>query len=107
MTKFSKIPSGPFRARLNELATHITQRDLTAAARELKGEVVKWKSPGVPWNHVHEVKDAQNGLLEIIGRSNRVLANPNRTAAEQAAARADLTRASKMLDLSEKFVPRG
>ena len=104
--RFSKIASGPFRTKLNNIATHITERDLRAAARELKGEVVKRKPNGTPWDHVHEVKDAQNGLMKVINASKEVLNNSGKSAAEKAAAQADLSRASKMLDLSEKFVPR-
>lgn len=81
-------------------------RDLDAARRELNGEVVARKADGTPWDHVAEVRDAQRGLMNVIDRINKQLANPNLSAAERAALTGDLSRASTMLDYSEQFVPR-
>ncbi|MGW6796640.1 polymorphic toxin type 28 domain-containing protein [Streptomyces chartreusis] len=82
-------------------------KDLTATARELKGEVVKRKADGTPWDHVHEVRDAQNGLLNTIADINKKLAHPKTGGADRDLLVADLGRASRMLDFSEQFVPRG
>ncbi|MFB7248920.1 hypothetical protein CW362_31540 [Streptomyces populi] len=102
-----KAVSTPFSAKLDNLMEHLKMDDLTGAARELKGEVVKWKSPGVPWDHVHEVRDAQNSLLKQIKAINKRLSHPNTGGAERELLVADLGRASRMLDFSEQFVPRG
>ncbi|MEU6465221.1 polymorphic toxin type 28 domain-containing protein [Streptomyces sp. NPDC046976] len=75
--------------------------------RELKGEVVARKADDTPWDHAHEVRNAQNGLLKTIGDINKKLAHPKTGGAERDLLVADLGRASRMLDYSEQFVPRG
>ncbi|MFI5797480.1 polymorphic toxin type 28 domain-containing protein, partial [Streptomyces sp. NPDC051677] len=55
----NKVASSPFSAKLDRVSEHLQMKDLTAAARELKGEVVARKADGTPWDHVHEVRDAQ------------------------------------------------
>lgn len=82
------------------------EKDLTGASRELKGEVVKRKASGVPWDHVDEVRNAQGGLLNQIAAINRKLAHPGTSAAMRDLLVAYLGRASRMLDFSEQFVPR-
>ncbi|MET8692224.1 polymorphic toxin type 28 domain-containing protein [Streptomyces bauhiniae] len=103
----NKVVSSPFSAKLDRLSAHVQMKDLTAAARELKGEVVARKADGTPWDHVHEVRDAQNGLLNTIENINSKLAHPKTGGAERDLLIADLGRASRMLDYSEQFVPRG
>ncbi|MFF2432485.1 polymorphic toxin type 28 domain-containing protein [Streptomyces mirabilis] len=102
----NKIPTSAFSAKLDSLSEHLQMKDLTAAARELKGEVVKRKANGVPWDHVHEVREAQEGLTKAIGGINKRLSHPNTGGAERDLLVADLGRASRMLDVSEQFVPR-
>jgi RHS repeat-associated protein len=85
---------------------HLTDRDLDAARRELNGEVVARKADGTPWDHVHEVRDAQNGLLNRINQINRRLGWPGLSSAERASLEGELGEASRMLDYSEQFVPR-
>lgn len=94
-------------AKLDRISEHLQMKDLTAAARELKGEVVKRKADGTPWEHVHEVRDAQNGLLKTIADINRKLAHPKTGGAQRDLLVADLGRASRMLDFSEQFAPGG
>ncbi|MFE4177047.1 polymorphic toxin type 28 domain-containing protein [Streptomyces sp. NPDC056909] len=103
----NKVVTSPFSAKLDRVSEHLQMKDLTAAARELKGEVVARKADGTPWDHVHEVRDAQNGLLKTIGDINKKLAHPKTGGAERDILVADLGRASRMLDYSEQFVPRG
>ncbi|MFI2511303.1 polymorphic toxin type 28 domain-containing protein [Streptomyces sp. NPDC018972] len=105
--KFADKVASPFSAKLDRLSEHLQMKDLTAAARELKGEVVKRKANGVPWDHVHEVRDAQNGLLKAIADINKKLAHPKTGGAERDLLVADLGRASRMLDFPERYVPRG
>ncbi|WP_416980828.1 polymorphic toxin type 28 domain-containing protein [Streptomyces sp. T028] len=99
--------ASPFSTKLDAISEHVQMKDLTAAARELKGEVVARKADGTPWDHVNEVQDAQNGLLKVIGSINKKLAHPKTGGAERDLLVADLGRASRMLDYSEQFVPRG
>lgn len=103
----NKIPTSKFSSKLDELSGHLQMKDVTAAARELKGEVVARKKSGTPWDHVHEVTDAQNGLMKVIGGINKKLSHPHTSGAERELLTADLGRASRMLDFSEQYVPRG
>ncbi|WP_202797091.1 polymorphic toxin type 28 domain-containing protein [Kribbella flavida] len=95
-----------FGRKLDNIATHLTERDLSAARRELNGEVVARKPDGTPWNHLHEVRAAQNGLLNVIEQARRRLSDPRLDAESRGLLGADLSRASRMLDYSEKYVPR-
>jgi Bacterial toxin 28 len=97
---------GVFGQKLDNLSSHLTDRDLDAARRELDGQVVARKADGTPWDHVQEVRDAQQGLLNVIDRINRQLASPGLSDLDRASLTGDLSRASKMLDYSEQFVPR-
>lgn len=51
---------------LKGIFEHITDRDLEAAQRELNGETVSTRSDGTPYDHVDEVRNAQNGLMNRI-----------------------------------------
>ncbi|MGX1773705.1 PA14 domain-containing protein [Nocardia brasiliensis] len=90
----------------DRLKEHLTDRDLDAARRELNGEVVARKSDGTPWNHVQEVRDAQNGLVNRIEQIKNRLSWPGLPEAERPELQRELAEASRLLDHSEKFVPR-
>lgn len=90
----------------DRIKEHLTDRDLDAARRELNGEVVATKPDGTPWDHVNEVKDAQNGLIKRIGQLNRRLSWPGLSAEERPLVEAELSEASRLLDHSEQYVPR-
>jgi Bacterial toxin 28 len=96
----------PGSTKTDRLKEHLTPRDLDAAQRELKGEVVARKSGGDPWDHVSEVRDAQQGLVNRIAQLKKQLADSRSTPTERAAAQTELSEASKLLDRSEQFVPR-
>jgi ankyrin repeat protein len=83
---------------------HLTYRDLNAAKRELKGEVVCRKTNGVPYDHVNEVRDSQRGLLKIINKNNKQLSESNLDHSKREEITKELSKASKLLDHSEKFV---
>ncbi|MFH0180749.1 polymorphic toxin type 28 domain-containing protein [Streptomyces cacaoi] len=102
----NKTVSSPFTAQLDNAMERLKMEDLTGAARELKGEVVKRKANGVPWDHVQEVRETQNRLVKIIGRFNSKLGHPKTGDAERELLVADLGRASRMLDYSAHYVPR-
>ncbi|MFI5931684.1 putative T7SS-secreted protein [Actinoplanes sp. NPDC051494] len=92
--------------RTDRIKEHLTEKDLDAARRELNGEVVARKSDGTPWDHVNEVRDAQNGLTRRISQLKRLMGDTRSTDAERAAAQEELGDASRLLDHSEQFVPR-
>jgi uncharacterized protein YukE len=97
-------PAGP--TKTDNCKEHLTDRDLDAARRELNGEVVKTKSTGVPWDHVDEVRNAQDGLVNRIGQLKRLLGDSRASASDRAQFQAELSEASRLLDYSEQFVPR-
>jgi hypothetical protein len=97
-------PVGP--TKTDNMKEHLTDRDLDAARRELNGEVVKTKSTGVPWDHVDEVRNAQDGLVNRIGQLKRLLGDSRVSASDKAQFQAELSEASRLLDHSEQFVPR-
>ncbi len=90
----------------DRLKAHLTDRDLDAARREAAGEVVARRSDGTPFNHVQEVRDAQQGLLNRIQRINGQLGRPNLPEAERHALQGELSEASRLLDHSEGYLPR-
>ncbi len=85
---------------------HLTDRDLDAAQRELRGEVVKRKPDGTPWNHVQEVRETQNKLANRIEVLKRQLGDTRLSGAQKEAVQSELSEASRLLDHSKQFVPR-
>jgi hypothetical protein len=88
------------------LKAHILNGELDAARRELAGEVVARKASGVPWDHVTELRNAQQGLYNRIQAINARLGWPKLDAAERAELLRELSQTSKLLDISEGYVPR-
>jgi hypothetical protein len=84
---------------------HLTDADLDAARRELKGEVVKRKADGTPYDHVREVRETQAKLVKRIRELKQSLGDPNLSGIERAAAESELGQASRLLDHSQGFVP--
>ena len=80
---------------------------LDAARRELRGEVVKLKPDGTPYDHVGKVKKAQAGLKNTIAYMKNVLRRPSCSPAQRAEAERIISEASRLLDYSEKYVPPG
>jgi hypothetical protein len=93
--------------KTNRLKEHLSEKDLDAARRELNGEVVARKSSGKPYDHVDEVRNAQDGLVNRINQLKRQLGDSRTTAGERGAIEDELSEASRLLDHSEQFVPRG
>jgi hypothetical protein len=97
-------PVGP--TKTDNCKEHLTDRDLDAARRELNGEVVATKSTGTPWDHVNEVRNAQDGLVNRIGQLKRLLGDSRVSVSDHVQYEAELSEASRLLDYSEQFVPR-
>ncbi|WAL66710.1 polymorphic toxin type 28 domain-containing protein [Amycolatopsis cynarae] len=98
-------PSTP--TKTDRLKEHLTDKDLEGARRELNGEVVKEKSSGVPYDHIDEVQNAQRGLVKQINRLKQQLSDSRLAPENRPALEAELSEASRLLDYSEQFVPRG
>ena len=94
------------KTKTDALKNHILNGELDAARREAAGEVVKRKANGIPYNHVKELQDAQNGLLNRIAAIYKQLANPALNGATRSALQRELSEASKLLDKTEEFLPR-
>jgi hypothetical protein len=97
-------PSQP--TKTDRLKEHLTDKDLDGARRELNGEVVARKSSGTPWDHVTEVKEAQNGLVNQINRLKRQLSDSRLSPGDRPALESELSEASRLLDYTEQWVPR-
>ena len=93
--------------KTDRLKEHLTDKDLDGARRELNGEVVARKGDGTPWDHVTEVREAQAGLTNQINRLNRQLGDSRLAPEDRPAIEAELSEASRLLDYSEQWVPRG
>jgi len=61
---------------------------------------------GVSFDHATKVQAAQDGLLKHIGKINAKLSHPECPIIERKALEAELSKASKLLDHTEQFVPR-
>lgn len=85
---------------------HITDKDLTAAQRELDGETVATKGDGTPYDHVQEVRDAQNGLLNRITKLKGLINSGKLQPGASEVAQQRLGVLSRILDRTEKYVPR-
>jgi len=92
--------------KTDALKKHILNGELDAARREMKGEVVARKPNGVPWNHVQELSDAQNGLMKRISKLKQTISDPKISQDARKAAEKELGDASRLLDKTEEFLPR-
>jgi putative RNase toxin 28 of polymorphic toxin system len=98
---------GKFGTKTDRLKEHLTDRDLDAARRELDGEVVKTRPDGKPYDHVDEVRNAQRGLVKRIQQIQQQLGDSRISDAYRVELQSELSEASRLLDHSEQFVPRG
>lgn len=92
--------------KTDRLKKHILNGELDAARREAAGEVVARKADGTPWDHVHELRDAQRGLLNRVDSLKKQLGNTNLTDVQRSKFQKELGEASKLLDKTEKYLPR-
>jgi hypothetical protein len=96
----------PRPTRTDRYKEHLKPSDLEGARRELNGEVVARKSGGAPYDHVTEVREAQDGLVKRINRLKRQLGDSRLAQADRPPIEAELSEASRLLDHSEQWVPR-
>ena len=83
------------------------QTTLNAAKIELQGQQIDLAiERGVCFDHVTKVQKAQRGLLNHLEDINGRLNHPQLPMIERKALEAELSKASKLLDHTEKFVPR-
>jgi hypothetical protein len=96
-----------FRQRLDRHKEHLTNRDLDAARREIRGEIFVRRDGGSA-NHVGEVRDSQQGLRNLIrdirGVQSDVTSGRMPSPAETETLNQILAEASHLLDYSREFV---
>jgi RHS repeat-associated protein len=92
--------------KTDRLKAHVLNGELDAARREAAGQVVKRKADGTPWDHVHELRDAQRGLLNRIESINRQLGRDGISDAQRVTLQQELGQASRLLDKTEGYLPR-
>lgn len=105
MRKPRREPGRP--TKTDRLKENLTEKDLDGARRELNGEVVKEKSTGVPYDHIKEVREAHDGLVNRINRLKQMLSDSRLKPDGRPPLEAELSEASRLLDYSEQWVPRG
>jgi len=104
-TESSGGGGGSLPTKTDRISEHLTPKDLEAAQRELNGEVVATKSGGDPYDHINEVREAQQGLVNRIQTLQRQMADSRIDDATRASIQAELSQASRLLDYSKKYVP--
>ena len=83
------------------------QTTLNAAKIELQGKQIDLAiEKGVSFDHIEKVKKAQNGLLKHLKNINGRLSHPELPIIESKLLEVELSKASKLLDHTEQFVPR-
>ena len=92
------------RLTTNNIKEHLTDEDLEAAMNDLKGQYLV-KPNGSLWRHDIEVKEAQNGLKNVIDEAQRLMGNSETTEDQFSEAREIISEASQLLDNSEGFFP--
>lgn len=98
-------PIGPGRPT-DRLKEQVDDPTLDAARRELQGEVVARRPDGEPFDHVTKVRQGQRGLVSRITELQRLLGDTRTTETQRPALEAELSEASRLLDHTERFVPR-
>lgn len=94
---------GKLGAKLENIFTeHLKASDLDGAAREAAGKVVKWRRPGVPYNHVREVDNGRRGAANALRDLARLVADPRLSAGERRHAQLLLREYSRKLDAAER-----
>ncbi|HET7035761.1 MAG TPA: polymorphic toxin type 28 domain-containing protein, partial [Thermomicrobiaceae bacterium] len=84
----------------------LTDETLQAAWREARGEVVKLKDIGEPYDHVTKVRQGQRALVKRIQAIKNRLSYANLNAEEVQPLIDELREASHLLDKAAKYLPR-
>ncbi len=93
--------------KFDNIKQHVTDKDAFAAWEESRGNDRWTKSDGTPYDRKDEVENAQKGLKEIIVRSKGLLGRPRLLPSEAGPLQDLLGRASRALDRTEDYLPRG
>jgi RHS repeat-associated protein len=102
LAKAAKI-GGVFGKVDNIIAKNLDPKTIEAAARELKGEIVKINpATGRAFDHVKKVQEAMEGLKNQIGELNKFLSDPQLSDKARKAIKEKLSKASKKLDEVEE-----
>lgn len=93
------------RSELGNLGEALDDRHLDAARREIGGEVVARKADGTPYDHITEVANSQQGVVNEIQAMERKLGHPGLEEQTRVDTTDRLSRYSRFLDYTEQWVP--
>jgi RHS repeat-associated protein len=92
--------------KTDRLKQHVTPKDIRGAQRDIAGNPVPGSPDGDDWQHEKEVREAQRGLVKRVEAIKKRLNDTRLGPAERDELTAELGEASRLLDWTEKFVPR-
>jgi RHS repeat-associated protein len=90
--------------KIRRIKYHLDSEHLEGAKKELQGEITKLKSNGIPYDHVTEVANYQQGLKNQIIELNKLLGDPNLSQEQRNLLQQTLSETSKFLDKTEEFL---
>jgi RHS repeat-associated protein len=103
-TSFAERTANALTKAANSIRDHLTVADVTAAKREVAGEVVARKADGAPFDHVGEVRDALKSVGNAIDGLKKELANSALTDEARSAISSTISSLSKFKDRIEAYV---
>jgi RHS repeat-associated protein len=92
--------------KVKDIKKALDKKHLNAAKKELDGKVVARKADGTPFDHVTEVRNAQQGIANQIQKLEDSLANCPAGSSEKAALEKSISELSKFLDNTTGWVPK-
>ncbi len=92
--------------RLDNIKQHITDKDAFGAWAESKKKQQWTMRDGTAYDHQHEIRDAQEGLRNIVLRVKGLLGRRRLLPSEAGPLQDLLGRASRALDRTEDYLPR-
>ena len=95
-----------FRKIENIKGQQLTDKTLEGARTELGGGITKLKESGQPFDHITKVQNAQQGLIKQVNRLIESLKDNRLTPEARKSIEKKLGEASRLLDKSERYVPR-
>jgi len=93
--------------KVKNIEKALDKKHLNAARQELQGKVVKINpKDGLPYDHITEVRNAQQGLANQIAKLKDALANTPKSSDEAQALEKAISNLSKQLDKTTGWCPR-
>ncbi|HEV7669329.1 MAG TPA: polymorphic toxin type 28 domain-containing protein [Thermoanaerobaculia bacterium] len=90
----------------NIFAENLDEATVTAAGRELAGEVVATKGTGQVFDHVAKFRSARDGVVRVVNRLKNMASDMRLSPEQRTAAQSLLSEASKKLDRAEALLKK-